>query len=136
MQRLAPLAVRLLMAASAIRSRQEGLRLNETAAFRGQIAWSRHFFRSEAETIRGAYFGGVVLPVLVLILPLCPGCNQKTTAQAGECGSRHNPAADPEPHRNPLLVQLKVHPVYQTPGHHRNRHGKLNEMSAAGDAMA
>jgi hypothetical protein len=40
-QRLAPLAVRFPMTASAIRRRQESFRLNEIAAFDGQVAGRR-----------------------------------------------------------------------------------------------
>jgi hypothetical protein len=62
-QRLAPLAVGFLMTASAIGSRQEGLRLDEIMAFNGRVARRRDFAAPEAEIIGRADFGVVGLAV-------------------------------------------------------------------------
>ena len=67
-QRLTPLAVGLLMTASAIRSRQEGLWLNEIVAFNGRIARCRDFVAPKAEIIGLAYFGGVRFAIVGLVL--------------------------------------------------------------------
>jgi hypothetical protein len=82
-QRLAPLAVGFLMTASAIRSRQEGLRLNEIVAFDGRVARRRDFVGPEAEIVGRAYFGGVGFAVGGLIL-LRPGCDRRNTTRARE----------------------------------------------------
>src|ERR1700691_1167144 len=95
MQRLAPLAVRLPMTASAIGSWQEGLRLDEITAFDGGIAGCGDFAGTEAEIIGRAYLGGVGFAVAALVL-LRPGSDARDTIRYGENSYCDQPVLCPQ----------------------------------------